>query len=122
MTEMIKRWNGLSKRTDNMTFTIHYDDGTSTEVKDGVLFTVNDMDTMDVHVGVGKKWQLFGVFLSFTELIRRMGLEEEFDEYMNQMMFQAILEENGMTQDQAERKRKREKKSKDTVIRGIWHE
>ena len=116
MTEMIKRWNGVSKRTDNMTFTIHYDDGTSTEVKDGVLFTVNDSDTMDVHVGVGKKWQLFGVFISFVELIKRMGLEEEFGDYVNEMALQACLEENETTED------RREQESGGKVIRGVWDE
>ena len=116
MTEMIRRWNGLSKRTDNMTFTIHYDDGTSTEVKDGVLFTVNDMDTMDVHVGVGKKWQLFGVYLSFMELIGRMGLQEEFDSYINQMLEQLVEKRKAKVREE------HAQAAGEKVIRGIWHE
>lgn len=116
MTEMIKRWNGISKRTDNMTFTIHYDDGTSAEVKDGVLFTVNDSDTMDVHVGVGKKWQLFGVYLSFMELIGRMGLQEDFDAYMDQMLQQLVEKRKAKVREE------HGQPTGETIIKGLWNE
>ena len=76
------------KTSENITFTIHYADGTSVDVKDGVLFTVNDNNTMDLHVGVSKLWQLFGVYLCFMEFLTVNNLIEIFGEYVENFMKQ----------------------------------
>lgn len=44
----------LTKATENLTFTIHYEDGSEKEVKEGVLFGFNNDNTIDVHIGTNK--------------------------------------------------------------------
>lgn len=80
----IKRWNGRTKTTEELTFTLHYADGTEEQVKDGVLFTINDENTMDIHVGVNKVWQLFGIYICFMNFLEKNGLLDLFDKYIEQ--------------------------------------
>lgn len=81
----IERWNGETKMTENLTFTLHYADGTEEQVKDGVLFTINDENTMDIHVGVNELWQLFGIYICFMNFLEKAGMFDLFDQYMEQM-------------------------------------
>lgn len=84
----VVRWNGKDKPDKNLEFTIHYSDGTSERIKDGVLFTVNDNHTMDIHVGVKELWKLFGVYLCFMDFLTRNKLISVFDDYLKTMMKQ----------------------------------
>lgn len=79
------KYDGKTKITKNLTFTLHYADGTSAEIERGILFSVDDEDKMDIHVGVSELWALFGVDLCLQEFIHDHGLDEEFLEYMIQM-------------------------------------
>lgn len=81
----LTRWNGNDKPSENVFFTVHYADGTSEDVKCGVLFTLNDNDTMDVHIGVDKGYQLFGVRLCLEDCIRKLGLMEMYRKYLENM-------------------------------------
>lgn len=82
----IRKWNGSTKLSKEITFTIHYADGTSVDVKDGVLFTVNDNNTMDIHIGVKERWKLFGVYLCFMEFLTVNNLIESFGKYIDNFM------------------------------------
>ena len=82
----IRRWNGNTKLSKEIAFTIHYADGTSVDVKDGVLFTVNDNNTMDIHIGVKEHWKLFGVYFCFMEFITVNNLIESFRKYIYHFM------------------------------------
>lgn len=81
----LTRWNGSDKPSEAVFFTVHYADGTNVEVKDGVLFSVNDNDTMDIHIGVSRAWQLFGVRLCLEDCIKKLGLWELYQRYMTNM-------------------------------------
>ena len=110
---MTDRGGGIST-TDGITFTIHYSDGTSVDVKDGVLFAQNGSGAMNVHVGVDEKWQLFGVYLSFFELLARVNLLADFDEYIT-------LAAKEMRSARMEME-KNAGAAKGNIVRGIWDE
>ena len=112
---MTDKGNGITV-TDGITFTVHYSDGTSKDVKDGVLFALNGSGGINVHVGVDEKWQLFGVYPSFFELLTKTGMADDFDAYMARMAKEARGEEAEAAKnaDAAELKTK--------VVRGIWDE
>lgn len=79
---MAEKWDGKTKTTEKLTFTLNYADGTKAEIDKGVLFSVDDDGLMDVHVGVDKLWQLFGVARCLSELVAKMGMTELFRRYL----------------------------------------
>ena len=81
---MTERWDRKTKTTEKLTFTLHYADGTSVEIDKGVLFSVNENGTMDVHIGVDKAWQLFGVARCLKACIEGLGLSELFKQYLQE--------------------------------------
>lgn len=81
----LTRWNGSDKPSENISFTVHYADGTSKDLKCGVLFSIDDNDRMDVHIGVDKAWQLFGIMVCLEECIRKIGLWDLYQKYMKDM-------------------------------------
>ena len=81
---MAERWDGKTKTTEKLTFTLHYADGTSAEIDKGVLFSVNKAGTMDIHIGVDKAYELFGVVRCLTACIDNMGLSGLFREYLQE--------------------------------------
>lgn len=86
MNNHAKRWNGTTKPSENVTFTINYADGESVEVKQGVLFTVDDDDRMDIHVGVDKAYMIFGIYFCLMEYIDKIGLSDKFKSYYYDMI------------------------------------
>ena len=76
---MTPRWDEKTKLTDKLTFELHYADGTSAMIEKGVLFSIDSNDTMSIHVGVNKAWQLFGVARCLKEFIESIGLGELFE-------------------------------------------
>lgn len=78
---MTEKWNRETKTTENLTFTVHYADGTSAEIDRGVLFSIGDDDTMDIHIGISKAWELFGVARCLSEYITKNGLGDLFRLY-----------------------------------------
>lgn len=83
-TEMTHQWDEKTKLTDKLTFELHYTDGTSAMIEKGVLFSINRDNTMSIHVGVDKAWQLFGAARCLTDFIEAMGLGELFKQYLQE--------------------------------------
>lgn len=81
-----ENYGGQTKTTDNLTFTLNYADGTHLNVEKGILFSLDDNDRMDIHVGISKAYQLFGVYLCLKEVIDRMGLTSLFNAYVHDMV------------------------------------
>lgn len=78
------KWDGQTKTTKKLTFTLNYADGTSAEIDEGVLFSVNADGTMDIHIGVDKAWKLFGVARCLAACIESLGLGEKFRRYLQE--------------------------------------
>lgn len=69
------------KLTINMEFEVWYADGLCKEVKEGILFEFRG-DQITLHIGTSRKECLFSVAEALTEAIVKMGLGEEFEEYV----------------------------------------
>lgn len=81
-----ENYGGQTKTTDNLTFTLNYADGTHLNVEKGILFSLDDNDRMDIHVGISKAYQLFGVYLCLKGFIDGMGLTSLFNKYVHDMV------------------------------------
>lgn len=81
----IEKYDGETKASDDLTFTLNYSDGTKKLVDEGVLFSINSEETMDIHIGVDKAWKLFGVQLCLNDFIKGIGLEKQFEKYLDEM-------------------------------------
>ena len=77
---MIER---IDKLSDNLEFTVNYDDGTEKKVSEGVLFEF-DGNAITVHSGTSRKEALFSIAPALTEFVIRLGLDEEFKRYIEE--------------------------------------
>jgi len=77
-------WDGKTKTTDKLTFTVHYADGTSAGIEEGVLFSINQDQTMDIHIGVDRAWKLFGCARCLVKYIDSIGLGDLFKKYLQE--------------------------------------
>lgn len=92
---MAMKYSGETKITENLTFTLNYADGEKAEVEKGVLFSIDDDEKMDIHIGAGKAYEIFGVYFCFMEFLTRSGLINLFDGYVEQMMRDVYQKEGG---------------------------
>lgn len=64
----------LTKATENLTFTTHYEDGSKKEIKEGVLFGFNNDNTIDVHIGTNKPEAIAALVPASIEMISTLGI------------------------------------------------
>lgn len=70
------------KLTPNMEFTVHYEDGTTKQVREGVLFEF-DGNKVIVHVGTNSVAQIFSVAPALSGLIADTGLGDPFKAFLD---------------------------------------
>ena len=75
----------IDKLSDNVEFTVNYDDGTEKKVSEGVLFEFNE-DKITLHFGTTRVEALFSIAPALTEFVIRLGLDKEFKKYIAESM------------------------------------
>lgn len=73
----------IDKLSDNVKFTVNYDDGTEKKVSEGVLFEF-DGNAITLHLGTSRKEALFSIAPTLTEFIILCDLDEEFKRYIEE--------------------------------------
>lgn len=80
----------IDKLSDNVEFTVNYDDGTEKKVSEGVLFEF-DGNAIIVHSGTSRKEALFSIAPALVEFITKLGLNREFMRCMEK----SLIDEEG---------------------------
>ncbi|WP_418482682.1 hypothetical protein [Frisingicoccus sp.] len=80
----------IDKLSDNVKFTVNYDDGTEKKVSEGVLFEF-DGSAITLHLGTSRKEALFSIAPALVEFIGILDLDEEFKRYIEEN----IIDEEG---------------------------
>lgn len=70
------------KKTNNLTFTAKYADGTVKHIEEGILFEFQG-DSISLHLGTDRKECIFATAEAVCEAVQTFGLEEEFKQYLN---------------------------------------
>lgn len=69
------------KKTENLTFTANYADGTVRNIEEGILFEFQG-DKITLHLGTDRRECLYSIAEAVIETVEAMGLAEEFHEYL----------------------------------------
>lgn len=64
----------LTKATENLTFTLHYTDGSEKKIKEGVLFSFNNDNSIEAHIGTNKPEAVAALVPASIEIVRELGI------------------------------------------------
>lgn len=72
----------IIKTDKDLTFTVNYSDGAKKEVKEGIMFEV-DEGKLIMHNGTNNAYVLFAAAKSAMQLISAAGLGDRFKEFLD---------------------------------------